>query len=99
MLEPNILEQLKSLLKTHIVYNFVDKPILQQSLRTIGIQEKVNKIISNEILGDNDMVNINILYDYIVCLQLNGHIKANLISDTLLGRFALKLIYEFDDES
>ena len=39
------------------------------------------------------MINMNILYDYCTCIQVDGKLKSSIIGDSIYVKNALKVLY------
>ena len=65
-------------------------------LKDLGLnQEDINDLFRDILRPQTttDMININIIYDFCTSLQINGHLKPSLLSDALLVRGCMKVLY------
>jgi hypothetical protein len=64
-------------------------------MRDIGIhQDNITFLLNDVILVSNEMINVNILYDMIFGLILEGEVKEKLIDDVQIGRYCLMTLYK-----
>lgn len=64
-------------------------------MKDFGVDQlKIDNIIRDILPSSNDMININILYDMIFALILDGDIKEKYIDDVQIGRFCLMILYK-----
>ncbi len=68
---------------------------MESILQSLGVPQVSIDTIFNEILShSNSMVNINLLYDLIYGLILEGQVKEKYIDDSLMGRYCLSELYK-----
>jgi hypothetical protein len=88
------LKQLKAKVKDHLLYNFIEIENLKHILQDLGVANKVSNTLLHEIVGhSNGMININVLYDMVYGLMLDGFVKEKYIDDAQLGKFCLSQLY------
>lgn len=64
-------------------------------MKDFGIEQlKIDNIIRDILPSSNDMININLLYDMVFALILDGDIKQKYIDDVQIGRFCLMVLYK-----
>ena len=67
---------LKDKCNGNLLYNFIEKAVLIRVFQSLGIyQQKIDTILKEIIYVSNDMININMLYDLIYGLILDGSVK------------------------
>ena len=57
-------------------------------------QKKIDFLLKDVILVSNDMINVNIIYDMILGLMLEGEVKEKFIDDSQIGRYSLMTLYK-----
>jgi|688.fasta_scaffold571346_1 hypothetical protein len=64
-------------------------------MKRLGInQKKIDFLLEEVILVSNDMINVNIMYDMILGLILEGEVKEKMIDDAQIGRYCLMTLYK-----
>lgn len=68
---------------------------MESILQSLGVPQVSIDTIFNEILShSNSMANVNLLYDLIYGLILEGQVKEKYIDDSLMGRYCLSELYK-----
>lgn len=57
-------------------------------------QDNISFLFNDVIVVSNEMINVNILYDMIFGLILEGEVKEKLIDDVQIGRYCLMTLYK-----
>ena len=88
------MKQLKAKVKDHLLYNFIEIDLLKRILQELGVSNKVSNVLLHEVAGhSNGMINVNVLYDMIYGLMLDGLVKEKYIDDAQLGKYCLSQLY------
>lgn len=56
-------------------------------------QPKIDYLLRDIIPVTNELINVNILYDMVLALILEGEVKEKFIDDAQIGRFCLMVLY------
>lgn len=77
-----------------MLYNFIELDNLKLILKDLGVSNKVSNVLLDEVVGhSNGMININVLYDMIYGLMLDGVVKEKYIDDSQLAKYCLSQLY------
>jgi hypothetical protein len=87
-------QALKHQCEQHLLYNFINEAVFRDILKDMGVGEaKIDTLLVDILSVSSEMVNVNVLYDMIYSLILEGEVKEKYIDDHQLAKYCLLSLY------